>query len=66
MTIKHPGLRKAARQLGISHSYLARKAKAKEVPRNADGTFDVEAVARVLKATTDPALVRRNGQRTQK
>jgi hypothetical protein len=52
------GLRETARQIGKSHAYLSRMAKARRVPRNPDGTFDVEAVRKALKAFTDPSKVR--------
>jgi hypothetical protein len=56
-----PGLREAARQLGISHPYLAKLAREKRVPRNKNGTFNVEAVRAKMAAITDPAMVRTGG-----
>lgn len=52
------GPRAAGRALGVAHSYLCRLAKEKRIPRNEDGTFDVEAVRARLARITDPAQVR--------
>ena len=52
------GAREAGRQLGVSHSYLLRLAKADRLPRSAEGLFDVEECRRILAATTDVGQVR--------
>lgn len=49
------GLRPAARALGISHVRLLAYVKEKRVPRNADGTFDVEAVRAAI-VKSDPGF----------
>lgn len=52
------GARAAGRALGVSHSYLVKLAKAGRLPRNGDGTFDVEECRRILRTITDPGQVR--------
>ncbi len=49
------GLRACAKVLGISHGRLAALVSEKRVPRNTDGSFDVEAVRAAFERTKDPA-----------
>src|SRR5690242_18019478 len=49
------GLRACARELGITHGRLAALVRERRVPRNADGSFDVEAVRAAFEASKDPA-----------
>ena len=53
------GLRATARALGVDHAHLKRLADTKQVPRNADGTFDVEAARVAMKRNVDPAFSRK-------
>lgn len=56
------GLRACAKELSISHVRLLALAKEKRVPRNEDGSFDVEAVRAAFERTKDPAQRSRMNQ----
>jgi len=52
------GLRAAARELGIQHSALKKAADNGRVPRQPDGTFDVDACRAAMAQNTNPARQR--------
>lgn len=53
------GLRATARAVGIDHAQLKRLADNGQVPRNADGSFDLEAVRSAIVSNVDPAFSRK-------